>query len=117
MIRAVGISLADTGCGLAPAVLARLFQPSVSTKGPEHGTGLGLSVCRTMMAAMGGTIEAANGPEGAVFVIALPAMAAPRATSSAPLSLARDADGREAWPAASATAPRWSSAAGVPARP
>ncbi len=74
----VRLTVADTGGGIPIEVMARLFQPFVSTKGPEHGTGLGLSICQAMIMAMGGTIQAENGPEGAVFTLRLPAAAADR---------------------------------------
>ena len=67
------LSVADSGGGVAPeAVLPRLFEPFVSTKGSERGTGLGLSICHGLVTAMGGTIAAANDAEGAVFRLALP---------------------------------------------
>ncbi|WP_203076001.1 ATP-binding protein [Falsiroseomonas ponticola] len=69
----VRISVADTGGGLPAAVLARLFQPFVSTKGPDRGTGLGLSICHGLVTGMGGTIAASNEGPGAVFRITLPA--------------------------------------------
>ncbi|MFZ4411196.1 MAG: sensor histidine kinase [Paracraurococcus sp.] len=72
----VRLTVADTGGGIPIEVMARLFQPFVSTKGPEHGTGLGLSICQAMIMAMGGTIQAENGPAGAVFTLRLPAAAA-----------------------------------------
>ncbi|WPB85804.1 sensor histidine kinase [Sediminicoccus rosea] len=71
----VALSVADTGGGIPPAVLARIFEPFVTTKGPETGTGLGLSISHGLIRAMGGTIEARNGPEGAVFTVTLPAAA------------------------------------------
>ena len=74
----VRLTVADTGGGIPIEVMARLFQPFVSTKGPEHGTGLGLSICQAMIVAMGGTIQAENGPEGAVFILRLPAAVADR---------------------------------------
>jgi PAS domain S-box-containing protein len=69
----VRVTVADTGGGLPDAVLARLFQPFVSTKGPDRGTGLGLSICHGLVTGMGGTITAANEGAGAVFRITLPA--------------------------------------------
>ncbi|MEI6158473.1 MAG: ATP-binding protein, partial [Roseococcus sp.] len=68
----VRFSVADTGEGILPDVLARMFEPFVTTKGPDRGTGLGLSISRGLMQAMGGTIEAHNGPEGAVLTLTLP---------------------------------------------
>ncbi len=62
----------DSGGGLPELVLDRLFEPFVTTKGPDRGTGLGLSICHGLVVAMGGRIEAENGPHGAIFTIHLP---------------------------------------------
>ena len=64
--------MGDTGGGIPAEVLPRLFEPFVSTKSADHGTGLGLSICHGLVKAMGGTIEARNAAEGAVFTILLP---------------------------------------------
>jgi two-component system, LuxR family, sensor kinase FixL len=52
----VQIAVRDTGCGLDPDIAANLFQPFVSTK--AKGMGLGLSICRTIIEAHGGQLEA-----------------------------------------------------------
>jgi C4-dicarboxylate-specific signal transduction histidine kinase len=67
------ITVSDTGGGLPPAVLARAFEPFVTTKGPNRGTGLGLSICYGLARAMGGRIGVVNGAQGAIFTISLPA--------------------------------------------
>ena len=67
----VRLTVADTGGGIAPEVMARLFEPFVTTKGPDKGTGLGLSICHGLVKGMGGSIEAHNEAEGAVFTITL----------------------------------------------
>lgn len=69
----VRIIVADTGGGIAPEILTRIFEPFVTTKGPDKGTGLGLSICHGMIGEMGGTIEARNDDAGAVFTLTLPA--------------------------------------------
>jgi len=69
----VALRIGDTGGGIPAPVLARLFQPFVTTKEPDKGTGLGLSICHGLVAAMGGTIEGANDGAGALFTITLPA--------------------------------------------
>ena len=69
----VRVVMADTGGGIAPEVMARIFEPFVTTKGPDKGTGLGLSICHGLVTGMGGTIEARNDGEGAVFTLILPA--------------------------------------------
>ncbi len=59
MIRAC---ITDSGCGIAPDVAARLFQPFVTTK--SQGVGVGLSICRTIIEAHGGRLWAEPNPEG-----------------------------------------------------
>lgn len=62
----------DTGPGLPPEVLPRLFEPFV-TFGKLQGTGLGLSICKRIVEDHKGSIQARNEPgRGAVFTIALP---------------------------------------------
>ncbi|WP_203071142.1 ATP-binding protein [Falsiroseomonas ponticola] len=65
------LRVADSGGGLPDLVLARMFEPFVTTKGPDRGTGLGLSICHGLVVAMGGRIAAENGPDGAIFTIHL----------------------------------------------
>lgn len=68
---AVSISISDTGPGIAPDVHDRLFQPFVTSK--SNGMGMGLSVCRRLIEAHGGTIEVENrGGKGATFTFRLP---------------------------------------------
>ncbi len=68
----VRVSVSDRGSGMTPDTAARVFEPFFTTK-PE-GLGLGLSVCRTIITAHGGTISAVNNPdEGATFGFTLPA--------------------------------------------
>jgi len=67
----VEIAVRDSGMGLAPDVMRRLFQPFVTTKG--QGMGVGLSICRSIVEAHGGRIWAApNQPRGTVFAFTLP---------------------------------------------
>jgi PAS domain S-box-containing protein len=69
--REVQVSIADTGPGFDPLLAPCLFAPFFTTK-PE-GTGMGLSISRTIVEAHGGRLwAAANQPCGAVFHFALP---------------------------------------------
>jgi signal transduction histidine kinase len=66
------VAVRDSGPGLAPAVLERLFEPFHTTK--PGGLGLGLSICRSIIEAHGGRLWAtANVPRGAVFNFTVPA--------------------------------------------
>ena len=69
----VRLTVADTGGGIAPEVMARPFEPFVTTKSPDKGTGLGLSICHGLVKGMGGSIEAHNNADGAVFTVTLQA--------------------------------------------
>jgi signal transduction histidine kinase len=68
----VEISVADTGPGLAPEVAEKLFQPFVTTK--SGGMGVGLSLCRSIVEAHGGRIDASpRDGGGTVFSFTVPA--------------------------------------------
>jgi two-component system NtrC family sensor kinase len=54
---AVALAVIDAGQGMAPAVLARAFEPFFSTKAPGKGTGLGLSICYGIVGDHGGRLE------------------------------------------------------------
>ena len=70
--RLVHTEIEDTGAGIPPEILPRLFQP-FATFGKQHGTGLGLSICQRIIQGHGGTIEVSNAPgRGAVFHFSLP---------------------------------------------
>jgi signal transduction histidine kinase len=71
--REVVTEVEDSGSGIAPEILDRLFQ-TFATHGKEHGTGLGLSICKKIVEDHGGRIWARNEPgRGAVFSFTIPA--------------------------------------------
>lgn len=59
--RGVEIDIHDSGSGIEPAVLSRLFEPKTSTKGPEH-SGLGLSIVFRLVNLLGGSIDVRTSP-------------------------------------------------------
>ena len=69
----VVIEISDTGPGIAPEVMSRLFTPFVTTKPVGVGTGLGLSICHRIVTESGGqiSVESTLG-KGTVFKIFLP---------------------------------------------
>ena len=58
----VGLSVADTGTGMAPEVAARAFDPFFTTKGVGKGTGLGLSQAYGIARQTGGTVRIESQP-------------------------------------------------------
>jgi signal transduction histidine kinase len=74
----MSITVSDTGPGIDPEVLPRLFEPFASTRLDSRGTGLGLAVSEGIVSEHGGLLLARNrrdaggGAPGAVFEIVLP---------------------------------------------
>jgi two-component system, NtrC family, sensor kinase len=67
------IEFADNGPGMSGEVLKHIFDPFFTTKAPGKGTGLGMSICYSIMQKLGGRVAAANRKEGgAIFTILLP---------------------------------------------
>jgi signal transduction histidine kinase len=67
----VEVQVRDTGPGIVPRIRERLFEPFVSSK--ETGLGLGLSICKRLIEAHGGSIRGDNAAEGgALFAFTLP---------------------------------------------
>nr|VFK31741.1 MAG: His Kinase A (phospho-acceptor) domain-containing protein [Candidatus Kentron sp. MB]VFK75637.1 MAG: His Kinase A (phospho-acceptor) domain-containing protein [Candidatus Kentron sp. MB] len=68
---AVAVEFSDTGCGIAPDNLDRLFEPFFTTR--EKGVGLGLHIVRDILTASGGLIQAGGAPDqGAIFTLLIP---------------------------------------------
>jgi two-component system sensor kinase FixL len=69
------VSVVDSGTGIPPALLARIFDPIITTS--AEGMGLGLAISRTIIEAHGGTICAQDRPtRGAILRFTLPFVAA-----------------------------------------
>ncbi len=66
----VEIRISDSGPGIDPATIDRLFEPYVTTK--NKGTGLGLAIVKRLVEEHGGTISAENHAHGAVVIVRLP---------------------------------------------
>jgi signal transduction histidine kinase len=72
----IRLCVADSGPGVPAAAMDKLFEPFWTTK--AEGMGIGLAVCRSIVAAHQGTLGVENAPEGgAVFCARLPARATP----------------------------------------
>jgi two-component system cell cycle sensor histidine kinase/response regulator CckA len=73
----VEIEVADSGPGMAREVLARVFEPFVTTKAAGTGTGLGLYISHSIVAGLGGTITiASEAGQGTRVSVRLPCGAA-----------------------------------------
>jgi C4-dicarboxylate-specific signal transduction histidine kinase len=67
------VSIEDTGTGIDPANLDRIFKPLFTTK--EHGIGMGLSICQSIIEGHGGRIwVSAGASRGSIFQFELPAV-------------------------------------------
>jgi two-component system, NtrC family, sensor kinase len=69
----VSIRIEDTGTGITPEAMKKLFQPGFTTKGGRIGMGLGLVICRQIVERHGGRITVRSEPGvGTEFTVALP---------------------------------------------
>jgi two-component system NtrC family sensor kinase len=86
------IRVSDTGHGIAPDDLRRIFEPFYTTKGRGKGTGLGLAICRQLTAALGGTISVeSEAGKGSTFFVRIPRQGPPLAAGTSSLA-------SETWP-------------------
>ncbi|WP_205927114.1 sensor histidine kinase [Rhizobium sp. P32RR-XVIII] len=67
------VTVRDSGPGLEPESFDHLFDAFYTTK--PGGMGMGLSICRSIIEAHGGQVQAANVPQGAVFQFSVPTAA------------------------------------------
>ncbi len=68
------LSVSDTGNGIPPEILDRIFDPYFTTKGPSRGTGLGLAIVQGIVKNLGGTISVESKVgKGTTFKVYLPA--------------------------------------------
>ncbi|MCK6504676.1 PAS domain-containing protein [Myxococcota bacterium] len=67
------IDIEDSGPGIPPELLERIFDPFVTTRSAGEGTGLGLSIARSIVLDAGGSLTVENRPEGGCrFTVLLP---------------------------------------------
>src|SRR5207302_1174346 len=79
------VQLTDTGMGISPQLLEKIWNPFFTTKPPGKGTGLGLSITRTLVEKSKGTIdlESVVG-EGTTFSLSFPLAELPHPSASGP---------------------------------
>ena len=69
----VAIEICDTGTGIDPTQVSRIFEPFFSTKAPGEGTGLGLAIAQRQLREIGGYIEVTSRVgQGTCFALLLP---------------------------------------------
>ena len=69
----VAIEICDTGTGIGPTQISRIFEPFFSTKSPGEGTGLGLAIAQRQLREIGGHIEVTSRVgKGTCFALLLP---------------------------------------------
>jgi PAS domain S-box-containing protein len=75
----VAVEVRDTGAGMPPEVLKKLFTPFFTTKPRGVGTGLGLNICQRIVTELGGTMTVTSVVgQGTTFRVLLPASSEPR---------------------------------------
>jgi signal transduction histidine kinase len=78
----VVIEFADTGAGIDPQILPKVFDLFVTTKAPGKGTGLGLVICQEIIKAHGGTVNITSQVgRGTTVAVFLPTVSVPIAVT------------------------------------
>ena len=88
----VELRVRDTGCGINPDNIAKIFEPFFSTKEDQHRTGLGLAIAKNIIDQHGGTIKVNSVPgTGTEFVVNFPLLP-PEPPAATPNGSAPQAD-------------------------
>ncbi|MBL8831085.1 MAG: PAS domain S-box protein [Rhodospirillales bacterium] len=89
----VRVDVADTGTGIPPDIIGRIFEPFFSTKAIGSGTGLGLSTVYGIVRQTGGFVQVDSAPgRGSTFTLLLPRWTGPAQEENADSSPARRRD-------------------------
>ncbi|MCX5871286.1 MAG: ATP-binding protein [Deltaproteobacteria bacterium] len=90
------ISVADTGSGIDPAVLPRIFEPYFTTKDKSRGTGMGLAMVHGIVGGYGGRVEVQSEVGvGTTFYVYLPVAASQSSPVESVLAVPLPARGKE----------------------
>lgn len=92
------LEVADNGSGIPANIIGRIFDPFFTTKGPDKGSGLGLSICASLVRQQGGELAVTSVEgQGARFSVRLP-LAAPDVVTASPFARFNRADSiKSAW--------------------
>lgn len=66
------IRVIDNGPGIPPEQQGVIFEPFYTTKPPGKGTGMGLTICRSIAERLGGRLECQSAPSGTMFTLWMP---------------------------------------------
>jgi PAS domain S-box-containing protein len=67
------VEVHDTGSGIPPELVEKIFDPFVTTKAQGEGTGLGLYICKNVIDSLGGSLTLTSKPGDTCFTVKLPA--------------------------------------------
>jgi signal transduction histidine kinase/ActR/RegA family two-component response regulator len=95
--KALAVQVIDTGCGMSPEVLERVFDPFYTTKPAGQGTGLGMSQVFAFCRQSGGEVQISSTEgEGTSVAMLLPVAAMPVDNASEPVAAALDGNAEPA---------------------